>query len=42
MGRRGVAVARSQCRWSDSAARTVALYQWLLGDGARPDFVVAA
>jgi glycosyltransferase involved in cell wall biosynthesis len=40
IGQRGVAVARAQCRWSDAAARTLELYHWLLGEAARPDFVV--
>jgi glycosyltransferase involved in cell wall biosynthesis len=40
MGQRGAAVARSQDRWSDTAARTIELYRWLLGESARPDFVV--
>lgn len=42
MGQRGVAVARATCRWSDTAARTVELYRWLLGQAPRPDFVVVA
>jgi glycosyltransferase involved in cell wall biosynthesis len=40
MGERGIAVAREQCQWSDAAARSLAIYRWLLDTGERPAYVV--
>jgi glycosyltransferase involved in cell wall biosynthesis len=40
MGQRGTALVERSYLWDDVAHQTIALYQWLLGHAARPDFVV--
>ena len=40
MGERGRAYAEADLSWERAAADHLALYQWLLGAGPRPDFVV--
>lgn len=40
MGRRGRHLVEHEFRWDDIAGQTARLYEWLLGRGPRPDFVV--
>jgi glycosyltransferase involved in cell wall biosynthesis len=40
MGQRGRILAEEKYRWEHSAKMTIELYQWLIGRGDRPDFVV--
>jgi glycosyltransferase involved in cell wall biosynthesis len=40
MGQRGRVLVMSKYSWSSAAERTKKMYEWLLGRGDRPDFVV--
>lgn len=40
MGIRGKELVRAQYLWSSQAQKTLELYHWILGKGAKPDFVV--
>jgi glycosyltransferase involved in cell wall biosynthesis len=40
MGQRGKDLVASKCAWTSSARMTIELYEWLLGQSQRPDFVV--
>ena len=40
MGRKGQALVRKNYLWEDIAAQMVAVYEWLLGRGRRPDCVM--
>ncbi|MBE2233848.1 MAG: glycosyltransferase [Anaerolinea sp.] len=40
MGQHGRALIKAQYTWSRIAPRTLLLYDWLLGGGSKPDFVV--
>lgn len=40
MGIRGKALVRAQYLWSSQAQKTLDLYAWILGKGAKPDFIV--
>lgn len=39
MGRRGRALVERRYTWDLAAQKTVVLYHWLLGGGAKPDFI---
>jgi poly(glycerol-phosphate) alpha-glucosyltransferase len=39
MGRRGRQLVCERFAWASVARQTVAAYQWLLGEGPRPEFV---
>lgn len=40
MGIRGKELVRAQYLWSSQAQKTLDLYAWILGKGAKPDFIV--
>lgn len=40
MGQRGKAIVGQCYTWRQAAARSLACYRWLLGEGERPDFVL--
>ncbi len=40
MGQRGRELVADKYTWTKSAEMTIELYEWLLGRGDRPDFVV--
>lgn len=40
MGTRGKELVRAQYLWPSQAQKTLDLYNWILGKGAKPDFVV--
>lgn len=40
MGQRGKELVACKYTWQHSAEMTLMLYQWLLGHGERPDFVL--
>ncbi len=39
MGRRGKALVSTKYTWTEVAKKTLSLYNWLLGEAERPDFV---
>jgi len=41
MGMRGKELVRAHYLWSAQAQKSLDLYAWILGKGAKPDFVVS-
>jgi len=41
MGMRGKELVRAHYLWSAQAQKSLDLYAWILGNGAKPDFVVS-